>query len=61
MRIQQLYRNVLDREGETTGVASWKNALQADVSRSDIVLGFSELAEHQFKLAPFIDDGIWLL
>jgi hypothetical protein len=59
--IQQLYRNVLDQEGEAIGVAFWKNALQAGVSRSDVVLGFSESAEHQFKLAPFIDDGIWLL
>lgn len=59
--VQQLYRNVLDREGEASGVETWKGALQSGMSRSDVVLGFSESAEHQNKLAPHIDDGIWLL
>lgn len=59
--VQQLYRNVLDREGEANGVETWKGALQSGMSRSDVVLGFSESAEHQNKLAPYIDDGIWLL
>lgn len=59
--VQQLYRNVLDREGEAGGVKAWKTALQGGVSRDDVVLGFSESTEHQFKLAPYINDGIWLL
>jgi hypothetical protein len=59
--VQQLYRNVLDREGEVSGVETWKGALQGGMSRADIVLGFSESLEHQNKLAPYIDDGIWFL
>ena len=59
--VQQLYRNVLDREGEASGVEAWKGGLQDGMSRADVVLGFSESAEHQMKLAPYIDDGIWLL
>jgi aryl-phospho-beta-D-glucosidase BglC (GH1 family) len=59
--VQQLYRNALDREGEASGVEAWKSGLQWGMSRADVVLGFSESLEHQNKLAPYIDDGIWLL
>ena len=59
--IQQLYRNVLGREGEAGGVDAWKTGLQAGMGRADVMLGFSESAEHQAKLAPYIDNGIWLL
>jgi hypothetical protein len=59
--VQQLYRNVLDREGEASGVEGWKGALGTGMSRADVVLGFSESPEHQNKLAPYINDGIWLL
>jgi hypothetical protein len=59
--VQQLYRNVLDREGEATGVEAWKGALQGGMTRADVVLGFSESLEHQNKLALYIDDGIWFL
>lgn len=59
--VQQLYRNVLDREGEANGVENWKAALQGGMSRAEVVLGFSEALEHQNKLAAYIDDGVWLL
>ncbi|EWY36287.1 hypothetical protein N825_28870 [Skermanella stibiiresistens SB22] len=59
--VKTLYRNVLDREAEPGGLANWRSALDAGVDRSDIVLAFSESAEHVMKLAPRIDDGIWLL
>ena len=38
--VQQLYRNVLDREGEASGVEGWKGALGTGMSRADVVLGF---------------------
>ncbi|WP_157619685.1 DUF4214 domain-containing protein [Skermanella stibiiresistens] len=59
--VKTLYRNVLDREAEPAGLANWRGALDAGVDRSDIVLSFSESAEHVMKLAHRIDDGIWLL
>jgi hypothetical protein len=59
--VQQLYRNVLDREGEASGIETWKGALLGGMSRADVVLGFSESPEHQNKLAPYVDDGIWFL
>jgi hypothetical protein len=57
--VQQLYRNVLDREGEQSGVYAWTGGLKSGMSRSDVVLGFSESAEHINKMAAYIDDGIW--
>jgi hypothetical protein len=59
--ISQLYRNVLDREGEPDGILAWKGGLDGGMSRSEVVLGFSESPEHQAKQAEFIDDGIWLI
>jgi hypothetical protein len=59
--VKQLYLNVLDREGEPSGVEAWKGGLDGGVSRSQVVLGFSESPEHQSKLAAFIDDGINLV
>ena len=59
--IRQLYRNVLDREGEEAGVQGWLGEFQGGKSREQIVAQFSETAEHQVKLAPYIDDGIWFV
>jgi Ca2+-binding RTX toxin-like protein len=57
--VQMLYSNVLDRVGEQAGVDAWVGGLRGGMSRSDVALGFSESAEHQAKMSPFIDDGIW--
>jgi hypothetical protein len=57
--VRQLYRNVLDREGEQSGVDAWTGGLKGGMSRSDVVLDFSESQEHINKMAPYIDDGIW--
>ena len=58
--VEQLYRNVLDREGEATGVAGWTNALDTHaMSRGQVLAGFSESAEHVQKLAPVISEGIF--
>jgi Domain of unknown function (DUF4214) len=59
--VEQLYLNVLDREGEESGVKVWTDGLNAGLSRAEVVLGFSEAEEHQIKLASQIDDGVWLL
>jgi hypothetical protein len=60
--VQQLYRNVLDRDGEASGVAAWKGELDSGkLTRADVVLGFSESIEHQIKTADHIDNGIFLV
>ena len=58
--VEQLYRNVLDREGEAAGVADWTNALNTNtLSRGQVLAGFSESTEHVQKLAPAVSAGIW--
>ncbi|MEL6482609.1 MAG: DUF4214 domain-containing protein [Pseudomonadota bacterium] len=45
--VQQLYRNVLNREGETEGVAFWTGRVsQADFTRADLLLAFAKSAEN---------------
>lgn len=47
-----LYRNTLDREPDANGLAFWTAALDRGMARSDIVLAFSESAEHMTMTAP---------
>jgi hypothetical protein len=52
-----LYRNALNREPDPGGLAAWTGALasgQAD--RDDVVLGFSESAEHIAIVGPVSND-----
>ncbi len=45
--VESLYLNVLDRPGEAEGINFWTNALDAGLAdRPQIVVGFSESAEH---------------
>src|SRR4051794_31728848 len=59
--VRQIYRNVLDREGEQSGVDAWIGGIKGGMSRGDVVVGFSESQEHQNKMAPYIDNGIWYI
>jgi serralysin len=56
--VRQLYRNVLDRDGEESGVKAWVGGLKGGLTRSDIVIGFSESNEHVVKLAGLTDHGV---
>lgn len=45
--VEQLYRNVLDREGEAGGIAFWEGQLaRSVVSRADLLLAFAESPEN---------------
>ena len=44
--VHQYYRNVLGREGESTGVDYWTAQLDAGASRGKVLLGFSESIEN---------------
>jgi hypothetical protein len=56
--VQQLYRDVLDREGESPGVDAWTGGLRGYMSHADVVLGFSKCQEHQIKLVGITNNGI---
>ncbi len=50
--VESMYLNVLDRPGEAEGIAFWTNALDSGMAdRPQIVVGFSESAEHVQQMA----------
>jgi hypothetical protein len=55
-----LYQNVLHRVPDPTGLGNWVTALNGGESRAQVVVGFSESAEHIANTAAHIDSGIWL-
>ncbi len=58
--VRQLYINVLDRQGEAAGVSQWTAALdQSQLTRGDVLSGFSESREHMNNTASTVQAGIW--
>jgi Domain of unknown function (DUF4214)/Immunoglobulin I-set domain/Immunoglobulin domain/FG-GAP-like repeat len=53
--VQQLYRNVLDREADPAGLADWVGQLTAGRSRGTVLLGFSESDEFKANLASQVE------
>lgn len=56
--VNQLYLNVLDRNGETSGINGWVNGLENGLTRSDVLKGFSESTENQANVLGQIRNGI---
>lgn len=56
--VEQLYRFCLNREGDAPGIAAQVAALNAGTSRAQLLLNFSESAEHVSLTAPFWLGGI---
>lgn len=53
--VSEMYRNVLNREGEPPGLKHWTGLLlDGTLDRSDVVVGFSESAEHKL-IVPAAD------
>jgi hypothetical protein len=56
-----LYNNVLHRAPDAGGQAYWVSLLNSGQdTRAQVVVGFSESAEHVADMAPHIDHGIWV-
>ncbi|MYN09811.1 DUF4214 domain-containing protein [Pseudoduganella aquatica] len=55
--IDNLYRNVLHRAGDTGGVNSWNYALNNGVSRADLLAAFSESSEYVAEILKVIGNG----
>jgi hypothetical protein len=53
--VQQLYRNVLGREADPSGLADWVGQLNAGASRGTILVGFSESDEFKGNLAAQVE------
>ncbi|QTC91192.1 DUF4214 domain-containing protein [Brevundimonas goettingensis] len=58
--IEQLYRFSLGRDGEPEGVNGWTASLNAGMSRGDVVIGFSESAEHRGLTQAVLNQGLWV-
>ncbi|QLQ13035.1 MAG: DUF4214 domain-containing protein [Brevundimonas sp.] len=59
--VEQLYRNVLDREGDAGGIQTWTNALNGGThTRAQVLLAFSESAEHKDVTQGTLDQGLWV-
>jgi hypothetical protein len=58
--VSLLYANALDRAPDAEGLGVWIDALNAGVSRSQVVLGFSESAELIEKTRSSVEAGLWL-
>jgi len=57
--IDTLYQNILDRPGDTEGVAYWlQEAQSGSRSRAEILVGFSESPENYENLISVIGQGI---
>lgn len=52
--VQALYQNTLHRASDAAGAAGWTGALAAGATRAQVVVGFSESAEHKANTAPNI-------
>ena len=63
--VRQLYRNVLRREGEQSGVAFWIGSLADAATRASVLQAFSDSAENRRKTDDLFADmhldgeGVW--
>jgi hypothetical protein len=53
--VQQLYRNVLGREADPSGLADWVGRLNGGASRGTVLVGFSESPEFQADMANQVE------
>ena len=56
--VNQLYLNVLDRNGEPNGIAGWVNGIANGLSRAEVLKGFSESSENKANVIGQIANGI---
>ena len=60
--VAQLFENALHRAADSAGLYYWSNELSSGaMTRAEVVLGFSDSAEHQADAAAHIDNGIWIV
>lgn len=59
--VNLLYENVLDRGADEGGYAYWTGQMDAGMSRSDLLIAFSESIENKMNVIGDIEYGIWLV
>lgn len=58
--VEFLYMSSLGRPSDPGGKQGWVNALDQGMSRADVVIGFSESAEHRGLTADVLGRGLWI-
>jgi Ca2+-binding RTX toxin-like protein len=58
--VEQMYRFCLDREGDPGGIQSWVNNLNTGTTRTEMLVLFSESAEHRTLTQPILNQGLWV-
>jgi hypothetical protein len=58
--VDMLYYNVLNPAPDPEGLSAWTGTLASGLTRSLVVMGFSESMEYIGIRAPFTDQGVWL-
>lgn len=58
--VEQMYVFALGRQGDPIGIRDWVNYLNAGATRGQVVIGFSESAEHIARTAPTLNAGLWI-
>lgn len=56
--VTKLYDNVLHRAPDSDGLKFWLSALQNGISRSHVLVFFSESPENVAQIAPLIQNGV---
>ena len=57
--VSQLYRNVLGREADASGLSYWRDQLAAGRTRGDVVVGLSESSENIARTGGAVSAGLW--
>ena len=58
--VEQLYRFCLNREGDAAGITAWTSQLDGGVSRTSVLVFFSESEEHRNLTQGSVDAGLWV-
>ncbi|WP_271083652.1 DUF4214 domain-containing protein [Brevundimonas sp. NIBR11] len=58
--VEQMYRFALGREGDPAGISHWVGVMNGGASRGQMVVAFSESAEHQGRTAATLAAGLWV-
>lgn len=53
--VNQLYRNVLNRDADQGGYANWTHVLESGQSRESVLVGFSESEENKLNAAALVN------
>jgi Ca2+-binding RTX toxin-like protein len=59
--IQAIYQNVLSRSPDPSGNSFWQGQLNQGMSRTDVLVNFSESAENVSRVGAVVQNGIWFV